>query len=130
MGLAQRHSAVVVDADRLAGMRALGATDADVAKVQAERCETPAQAPDECEVWPDNWGVFTFFLWAQTQWVYAGGGMGPAARVAMNYPGVESVARIRGVGGEQLQAWADDLGVIELAVLQADTELAARRRKK
>lgn len=127
MGVAQRQSAVVLDADMQAGMRALGATDADVAQVLAERSAEPAQAPDECEVWPENWDVFIFFLRAQTQWVYASGGMGPAARVAMNYPGVESVARICGVGAQQLQAWADDLGVIELAVLQADRELAAKR---
>lgn len=130
MGVAHKQSAVVVDAGMEAGMRAFGATDADVARARLERGTALAHDPNECEVWPENWDVLQFFLRAQTQWVYAGGGMGPAMRVALNYPGVESVARIRGVGTEQLQAWADDLGVIELAVLQADNELAAKRRKK
>ena len=56
--------------------------------------------------------------------------MGPAVRVALNYPGLESVARIRGLPFEQLQAWDEDLRVIELAVLQADSEMAAKRRNK
>lgn len=130
VGVARTQSAVVVDSALEAGMRRMGATDADVARTRLERGTALAHDPNECEVWPENWEVVQFFLRAQTQWVYAGGGMGPAVRVALNYPGVESVARIRGVPLEQLQAWDEDLRVIELAVLQADSELAAKRRNK
>ena len=130
MGVARTQSAVVVDGALEAGMRRMGATDADVARARLERGTALAHDPNVCEVWPENWEVLHFYLRAQTQWVYAGGGMGPAMRVALNYPGVESVARIRGVPFEQLQAWDEDLRVIELAVLQADSELATKRRKK
>lgn len=120
---------MVVDEALEAGMRRFGATDADIAQVRRERGAAQAVAPNVFEVWPENWDVWQFFLRVQTQWLYAGGGMGPAVRVEMNFPGVESKARIRGVPPEQLQAWADDLDTIELAVLQADNELAAKRRR-
>lgn len=121
---------MVVDEALQAGMRRLGASDVQIAQVLLERGGSAAQDPNVCEVWPENWAVWEFFMRAQTQWCYAGGGMGPAARVALNYVGVEAVARLRGVPHEQLQGWADALNVIELAVLQADHELAAKRAKK
>ncbi|MBV7454304.1 DUF1799 domain-containing protein [Acidovorax sp. sif1233] len=112
-----------------AGMRAFGATDADVEKVRQERgsAEKSVQGV-EFEVWEENWELWLFFLAAQTQWNYVSGGLGPAVRVGMNFTGVESVARIRGISGQQLQAWAEDLQSIELAVLQADREVALKRR--
>lgn len=111
-------------------MRRMGASEAEIEKVRRERGVAGAQDPNVCWVLDENWTVWQFFLQVQTQWVYAGGGMGPPARVAMDFPGVESKARIRGVPPEQLQAWADDLDTIELAVLQADNELALKRHRK
>lgn len=110
-------------------MRAFGATDADVEAARKERgsSEKSVQVV-EFEVWPENWDLWQFFMRAQTQWHYLSGGLGPAVRVGMNFTGVESVARIRGICTQQLQAWADDLHTIELAVLAADRELALKRR--
>ena len=110
-------------------MRRMGASEAEIEKVRGERGTAGAQDPNVCWVLDENWDVWQFFLRVQTQWIYAGGGMAPPGRVAMDFPGVESKARIRGVPHEQLQAWADDLDTIELAVLQADNELAAKRRR-
>jgi len=121
---------VVVDAALEEGMRRMGASEAEIEKVRRERGTAGAQDPNVCWVLDENWTVWQFYLKGQTQWVYAGGGMAPPMRVAMDYPGMESVARIRGVPGEQLQAWADDLHTIELAVLEADNELALKRRRK
>ena len=110
-------------------MRRMGASEAEIERVRIERGVAGAQDPNVCWLLDENWDVWTFFLKGQTQWVYAGGGMATPMRAALNYPGLESVARIRGVPDEQLQAWADDLHTIELAVLQAENELAAKRRR-
>lgn len=110
-------------------MRAFGATDADVDQVRKERGSSERATVDaEFEVWPENWDVWLLFMRAQTQWNYVSGGLGPAVRVGMNYSGVEAVARIRGVTTEQLQAWADDLHTIEIAVLAADRDIALKRK--
>lgn len=110
-------------------MRAFGATDADVELVRKERGSTERSTVEtEFEVWPENWDVWLFFMRAQTQWNYVSGGLGPAVRVGMNFSGVEAVARIRGVNAEQLQAWADDLHTIEIAVLAADRDIALKRK--
>lgn len=121
---------MVVDEALEDGLRRFGAGDDEIERVRLERGSAAAQDPNVCDVLPENWAVWQFFLRVQTQWLYAGGGMGPTVRVAMNFSGVEAKARIRGVPPEQLQAWAEDLDTIELAVLQADNELAAKRRKK
>lgn len=121
---------MVVDEALEDGLRRFGAGDDEIERVRLERGSAAAQDPHVCDVLPENWEVWQFFLRVQTQWLYAGGGMGPAARVAMNFPGVEAKARIRGIPPQQLQAWADDLDTIELAVLQADNELAAKRRRQ
>jgi len=128
--VARARSAVVVDGALEEGLRRMGATEADIARIRLERGTALAHDPNVYEVWPENWAVLQFFLRAQTQWLYAGGGLGPSVRVSMNYPGVESVARIHGVPFEQLQEWDEDLRVIELAVLRADSELALKRRNK
>lgn len=111
-------------------MRAFGATDADVARARLERGVSEEKvSSSEFEVWPENWDVWIFFLRCQTQWHYAGGGIGPPVRVGLNYGGVESVARMRGVPGPQLSSWADDLHLIELAVLAADSDKAIKRTR-
>lgn len=120
---------MVVDAALEEGMRRMGASEAEIEKVRRERGTAGAKDPNVCWVLGENWPVWDFFLRGQTQWVYAGGGMAPPVKVALNYPGLESVARIRGVRRRQLEAWADDLHAIELAVLQAENELAARRSR-
>lgn len=122
---------LAVDAALEAGMRAFGATDAQVAQARSERGFTVQVASaEEFEVWPENWALWQFFLRAQTQWHYAAQGLRPAVRVGMNYEGVRSVALLRGVPPEQMQAWADDLHVIEMAVLVADCEMARRPTTK
>lgn len=124
------RSAVVVDEALEAGMRRFGASQDEIAQVRRERGAAQAQDPDVCEVLQESWPVWQFFLRAQTQWRYVSGGMAPPMKVALDYAGIEAVARIRGVAPQQLEVWADDLQTIELAVLQAENELAARRSRR
>lgn len=109
-------------------MRRFGASQADIDRVRAERGTTKGAQANEFDVWPENWALWSFWMKAQTQWHYAGGGLGPAVRMGMNYEGVRAVACIRGVSAQQLEEWADDLHLIELAVLAADRDLALKRK--
>lgn len=107
-------------------MRQCGASDAQIAQARRERGGADAPAPDVVEVWPENWDTWQFFLVVQTQWTFAPMGLAGAVRVAMNYPGVESIARMRRVPGDALERFADGLRVIELAVVEVERESAAR----
>lgn len=62
---------------------------------------------DEYWLWPENEKTFSLWLAVQTQWSVAG--MGGA--IGLNYPGVETCMRLRGMGRkksirafEQIQA--------------------------
>lgn len=112
-------------------MRAFGATDADVACARQERgTSEEGVGSSEFEVWPENWDVWVFFLRCQTQWHYAVGGLGPSVRVGLNYVGVQAIASMRAISAQQLSRWADDLHLIELAVLAADNDKVRKRTRR
>nr|WP_296020830.1 DUF1799 domain-containing protein [uncultured Acidovorax sp.] len=108
-------------------MRKWKATEEQVAQVLAERAKAAPKAPEEVEVWPENWDLWLFFLAVQTQWEYASGGLSGAVKVAMNWTGVRSIAAMRRVSDEDQQRFADGLAVIEQAVLDVERERAARQ---
>ena len=107
-------------------MRQCGASEEQIAQARQERGGADAPAADVVEVWPENWSTWQFFLLVQTQWLFAPMGLSGAVRVALNYPGVESIARMRRVGADELAHFVDGLGVIELAVLAVDRDAAQR----
>lgn len=107
-------------------MRQCGASEEQIAQARRERGGAEAPAADVVEVWPENWSTWQFFLLVQTQWLFAPMGLSGAVRVALNYPGVESIARMRRVGADELAHFVDGLGVIELAVLAVDRDAAQR----
>lgn len=120
---------VAADANVSDGLRAMGVDEADIeAMLESQRSEEEQAARKfgcevDFEVHEDCWETCLFFLAVQTQWGYAPGGMA-AQRVGLNYAGVESGMRM---SGKPRRAWPDllaDLQVMELAVLQADAEMA------
>ena len=115
-----------VDAQVLAGMRAMGATEEQVAEVAAAHAGEQPDA-DEFEVHWDVWESWLFFLSVQTQWVHAGF---TGVRQSLNWPGIESSARMRRVPPKLLRGFADDLVEIEREVLKTDRALAARASGK
>jgi hypothetical protein len=112
-----------VDANVLAGLKAMGAPAAVIAAAEAQQ---PAVSPDAevFQVWLDNWPVWMLFLQVQRQWVYAGMS---GQRVSLNYPGIETHFRLAPVPrGERSAFWAD-LQIVENAVLMADYEQQQKR---
>lgn len=120
---APRRPAVAVDDGVLEGMRRMGASEQDLAAMQAQLDAQRAEAVarEEFEVHADNWDDWLFFLSVQTQWVYANTGMG-TQRAGLNYPGVESGARLQGIGRGRWPALFEAVHRVELAVLAADAE--------
>ena len=112
-----------MDAGVLEGMRRMGASESELAAMQAQvdaqRAE--ADAAEWFEVHADNWDDWQFFLSVQTQWIYASTGMG-AQRAGLNYPGVESGARLQGIPRRRWPELFEALHRVELAVLAADAE--------
>lgn len=117
---------MVVDEQLVATMRKWKASEEQVARVMAERAGAAPKAPEEVEVWPENWDTWMFFLAVQTQWDYASSGLSRAYKVAMNWSGVRSIACMRGVSEADQQRFVEGLAVIEHAVLDVEREKAAR----
>ncbi len=115
----------VVDEGVIEGARRLGASEQELADLQAqadaERAQ--AQALDVFEVHADNWDDWLFFLSVQTQWVYASTGMG-SQRTGLHYPGVESAARLQGLPRRLWPQRFEAVHAVELAVLAADAKQA------
>lgn len=116
---------IAADASLIESMRQWGADDDDIEALKADRRQ---QTEDEaaCHVHPDCWDSVMLFLWVQTQWIWAGGGLGSARRMGLNRAGVEAELRMRAI---PLLRWPEllaDLQVIELAVLEADAERAEK----
>lgn len=111
------------------GLRRLGASEQDVAaaQAQADAERAQAQALDEFEVHADNWDDWLFFLSVQTQWVYASTGMG-SRRTGLNYPAVESAARLQGLPRRLWPQRFEAVQAVERAVLAADAEQAQAGR--
>ncbi|UUZ68077.1 DUF1799 domain-containing protein [Polaromonas sp. P2-4] len=111
------------------GLRRMGVSEEDIEAMLAQQQEWEAEAArqsgfsEDFEIYEDNWESWLFFVTVQTQWHYAARDMG-ARRVGLNYPGVESGARMAGKPRAKWPSLFADLQVMELAVLAADAEMA------
>lgn len=137
---------MVADDHLLQSMRSMGATEADVAAVLAERGEGKAGEggsthPGVSDVddldeegnyllEPDNWESWLAFDAVSTQWAWASMGMAGGRRVGLNYAQVESGWRMAGLPRSQWPALLADLRLIEREVLRVDNELAKREAHK
>lgn len=74
--------------------------------------ELPAalMAPQEFEVWPDNWPALELFLLCQTQWR-----TGPGGLVGLDYGAVLAMANLWAV--DRVRETMADVQVIEAAIL-------------
>lgn len=118
-----------MDANVVAGLRRMGVSAADIEAEQQRQDAAALEAAKaagyekEFEIYDDNWDAWWFFLQVQTQWIYRFDGM-HSLRAGLNNPGVESTLRMAGKPRHTWQALLADMQVIELAVLQADREIA------
>ena len=112
-----------MDQGTLAQMRRWGASDEDIALAQRLMDQQAGTNGDVCEVWPDNWDAWCFFLKVARQWVYAGM---DARRAALNWQGIEVVARALGWRGKRWAELVQALLVVEAEVIRIDNEQAAQ----
>lgn len=123
---APQRKAAAVDEGVIKGLRRMGvcAQDVEAAQAQLEADKARQAEQDDFEVHEDNWEAWMFFLSVQTQWVFASSGLA-SQRVAMNYPGVESAARLQRIPMRRWPELFDAVHAVEMAVLAVD----AKRRK-
>lgn len=112
---------VRVDDSVIEAMQAYGAPPEAIAQAQA--LITPAAEPpsNDIEIWPENVQAVDAFFAVQTQWVRQSM---TGHRVSLNYPGVWCVLDRMYPLRRRRRLFAS-LQVMELAVLEADAELAA-----
>lgn len=78
-----------------------------------ETARSKMQINDDCEVWPDNWRSWVFFMAVQTQWIIS-----PAGGYAgLNYVAVESAMNMQGIKTMHKKRIFRDLRIIEFTVL-------------
>lgn len=112
---------MVVDEATIARMQRYGASEEVLAEMRAQMAE--ANGLQDCEVWPENWRTWQFFQAVGSLWHRAGM---DGRRCALDWPGVEVVARARGLAGRAWRQLVDDLLLIQDTVLKVDAEKAAR----
>lgn len=115
-----------MDEGVIEGLRRMGASAQDVEAAQAQMDADKARQAeqDDFEVHADNMDAWMFFLSVQTQWLFASTGMG-SQRVAMNYPGVESAARMQGIARRLWPELFEAVHAVELTVLAVDAKRRA-----
>ena len=116
-----RENPFAIDQAQIDAMRAFGTSDAAIAAASARTGD------HVFEVWPDNWPIFMTFLSLARQWRWIAGGMGPPIRLGLDYPAVESVFRLTGVKKKDRVATFAALQLMEDAVVQVESERAARK---
>jgi hypothetical protein len=121
--------AMRVDDNVAQGLRRFGMSEEDIAELLGTQTEEPEVL--DFEVYEDCWESVQFYLKVQTQWTFktvgTGGGLGMlmvAQRVGLNNAAVESTMRMEAVPRRKQAALLADLRVMELAVLEADVEMA------
>lgn len=103
----------------------MGVSEEDIkAMLDQQASNAAAQSGQDFEIYDDNWDSWLFYLAVQTQWVYVSGMC--VQRIGLNYMGVESAARMSAKPRSTWPALLADLQVIELAVLEADAEMAEK----
>ena len=80
-----------------------------------------AAAPEPLYLWPCNLDTWNFFMRCQTQWLRDDG-----VATGLDYPGLESVMRLRGIKKSRRAELFDDLQQMEFETLNAWRE----RREK
>jgi hypothetical protein len=121
VGVKPVQSPTRIDQGVLDMMRRWGASAEDLALAEQVRNLREGVPGDVCEVWPENWEHWRFFLGVSSQWVYAGMA---GARVALNWPGIEVVARALGLRGKAWREQVLALQVVEAEALKAWSEQA------
>lgn len=121
-----RHAppALQVNDSIVEAMRAWGAPAHEIARVQAiAAAAAPRADAQPFGIWRDNAAPLQLFLDVRTQWVYVGM---EGRRMGLNYAGVQAHLDIR-IPRRKHRALMTDLQVMELAVLQADTEIRKQK---
>lgn len=118
---------MAADANVTAGLRRMGVSEEDIEAMLAQQLQQQAEAgrqagiAEEFGIYEENWESWQFYLVVQTQWLYRGMN---GRRSGLNYAGVESGIRMAGLARAKWPALLADLRNMELAVLEADNELA------
>ncbi|MBL8387012.1 MAG: DUF1799 domain-containing protein [Hydrogenophaga sp.] len=102
-----------VDEEVIELMRRAGASaeDLELAR-QVQAVQEEADPP--AEVWEDNWDSWLFFMRVAAQWVRTGW---TGVRVALDWPGIEVVAKALGYRGKRWRGLVEDLLVIQAEAL-------------
>lgn len=108
-----------MDEATLERMQAWGASEEVLAQAREQLAEDAGQ--QVCEVWPENWRTWGFFLAVGSLWERAGM---DGRRCALNWPAVEVVARGLGVVGRRWREVVADLLLVQDTVLAVDAKLA------
>lgn len=122
-----------VDENVVQGLRRVGMSEEDIAKLLDTQTEEPEVL--DFEVYEDCWESVQFFLKVQTQWIYRTSGkpLGLSTlvfseRAGLNNSAVESTMRMEMVPRRKQSALLADLRLMELAVLEADVEMAKNEK--
>ena len=115
---------VVVDEATIERMRRYGASEEVLAEMREQMAEDDGL--QDCEVWPENWRTWQFFQAVGSLWQRTGM---DGRRCALDWPGVEVVARAMGLAGRAWRQLVDDLLLIQDTVLVVDAEQAARSKQ-
>lgn len=118
---------ITLDAGVAQGLRAMGVSEADIAAEAAKYADPAGPGAADFEVHDDAWEAWVFFTQVQTQWVYRGL---DGRRAGLCNPGVESALRMGGVRRALWPALWADMRVMELAVLEADGEMALLQQQQ
>lgn len=111
-----------MDRSTIDRMRAWGASDEVLDHAERELAEQEWAA--DCEVWPENWALWGFFQRVSVMWVRAGM---DGRRSALDWPGIEVVARGLRIGQGRWARWVDGLLTIQAAVLEVDAHKAEQK---
>lgn len=112
---------VTMDEATIDRMQAWGASDEVLAQAREQMAEDAGE--QVFEVWPENWRTWVFFMQVATLWQRAGM---DGRRCALDWPGVEVVARGLGLVGRRWRQVVEELLLIQDEVLLVDAEQAAR----
>lgn len=108
VGRTDNSKATLLDEEFANQFKAMGAhVDHDLIEVD----ETEALT----SVWPDNWKVLNAFLSIETQWNFAGGGMGPLIFIGLDYAGAK--AALKGRSNSAWRRLISELQIMEKAAL-------------
>lgn len=122
--------ALTVDEDVAKGLRRIGVSEADI-ETQRRAREQPELERESFEVHEDCWDSWLFFLQVSRQWQFvpvSNGVSTGAVRQCLNWPGIESMARMSGKRRSLWPALFADLQEIEEAVLVSDAEVLSNQQ--